>query len=186
METKKNYREFDYQTIVAKKDKVDEVIKRYDCLGWKAIEFSEHDQYANLIEIEFSRKHFIKNKDDLQLLQIYIENDLNQIGKAEKYKHSKTTALGLLLGVFLVCLLTSGISLLCLMNTLTVWIVSSVLLFLALVSGVFELIYLPKVYRKEKVAFSEKIEKFNAELDVACAKAKDLTGEKDGNNKEEK
>ena len=186
MKTKKNFKDFDYQTIVVKKDKADEILKRYECLQWKVVEAREHAQYEDLIEVEIQREHNLKNKDELQLLQIYIENDLNQIAKAERNKHSKTTALGLLFGVFLVCFLASGVTLLCLMQNLTTFIVSPILLGFALGLIVLEAVLLPKIFKKEKIVFSEKLEKYNTQLDLACQNAMALSGDDYGNNKEEK
>lgn len=181
----KNYDEFDYQTIVIKKEKVDEVIKRYECLGWKKTQISKNSQNSSLVEVEFSRKHFVENKDDLQLLQIYIESDLNQIGKLERYRHAKTTAIGLVFGLLLAGFLAAGISIFCLLANVFSWIGASVLLFAALAVLILELIYLPKLYKKEKEVFCEKVEKCKAELDFACSRAKILTGEKVGNDKKD-
>lgn len=101
----KNHNEFDYQVIVAKKEKADELIKNYECFGWVAIDSNQHAQFENLVEIEFSRPHKIQNKDNLQFMQVNMEHYINQKGRLERKKHSKSLIWGLSSGIIAIFLI---------------------------------------------------------------------------------
>lgn len=105
MKMEKNHNEFDYQVIVAKKEKAGELIKNYGCFGWVAINSNQHAQFENLVEIEFSRPHKIQNKDNLQFMQVNMEHYINHKGRLEQKKHSKSLMLGMstsIIAVFLI------------------------------------------------------------------------------------
>ena len=101
--------ENDKLELYVKKDKVDEITNYYGKFKWEVVDRTENKKYEDLIDLTFSRPHYIKNKDDLQLLQVHLEENLNKIGKLEKMKNSKTLAFGLSAGILPIGLAVLGI-----------------------------------------------------------------------------
>ena len=56
----RNHKEFDYQTIVIKKENVEEIVKDYECFGWSVLNSSQHPYYENLLEVESVLKNCIE------------------------------------------------------------------------------------------------------------------------------
>lgn len=179
MKKQKNYNENDYQTIVAKKEKVDELINNYECFGWVALDTIQHLRYANLLEIEFERPHFINNKDELQFLQVNMECDINKKGRLERNKHSKSTAFGIILGL-LGCGSIAGLILSILYFSFVTSIVCSCLFsILALGSFITLTIYLVKNIKKENIDYIEKNNQYEQSIHDYCEKARQLIGASD-------
>lgn len=179
MKIEKNYKEFDFQTILVKKEKVDDVKNKYNDFGWEVNEIKQHHQFENILEIEFVRNHFIKNKDELQLLQVYLDHDINLLGKLEKNKHSKTTiwgiVLGLIGGVFCTASVMSFIKL-----EMYLSIIFGVLFALFAISiFVVMTIVLLRLAKKEKVVYNTKVQICQNNIEQYCQKAKLLVGEND-------
>ena len=125
---------------------------------------------------EILRKHKIENKDELQLLQVYMEERLNNVGKLEKNRNSKATAFGLGVGVFGFLLLIFG--LMCcfqcfLLLNLTISIICSCV---GLILVIIFTIFLPKISKKEKSDFITNKQKIETEINEICKKALSLIG----------
>ncbi len=103
--------EMDKLTICVKKQKVEEVIQSYEVFGWEVSQQVENSRYDDIVDVSFLRPHFIDNKDELQLQQVYMERLLNSIGKIEKMANAKTTLFGLVTGLLSVAVLVIGIML---------------------------------------------------------------------------
>lgn len=103
--------EMDKLTICVKKQKVEDVIKSYEVFGWKVSQQVENSRYDDIVDVSFLRPHYIDNKDELQLQQVYMEKVLNSIGKIEKMANAKTTLFGLVTGLLSVGVIAIGIML---------------------------------------------------------------------------
>ena len=159
MNKQKNYNDFDYQTVLVKEDKLTEVITRYENFSWKKINSKQHSRYSNIVEVEFCRKHLINNKDELQFLQVNMECELNKKARLEKRKNSKSTTLGLILG-----LLGGGLiacSIWCFINLSLILgcVLGGVLAFLGIGVLIGEAFILKRFIKKEN-------EKFNAIINM--------------------
>lgn len=162
--------------IFAKKGKCADIVEKYNCFGWKLSEKSENDRYEDIVDLTFARPHKIENKDELQLFQVYMEDDLNAIAKLERNKHAMATAFGLFF--FPVALILIGFGILFCLNILPVLGLIGGICFcavgviIAAVAG----ILLPKIIKKEKTKFEQSHGKLNKQLEGICEKAKGLTG----------
>lgn len=104
-----DFKKYDRIDVYAKKERVDIIIKCYQAFYWELYEQCDNPLYADTDNLTFIRPHKIENKDELQYSQIEMENTLNSIGKLEKYKHSKSTVLGLCFGLLSALLLAMAI-----------------------------------------------------------------------------
>ena len=175
----KNNLEMDYQTIVVKKEKSEEIIQKYECFGWKKLEEKQHPQYENLLEIEFYRPHKIKKKDALQFLQVNMEVNIINQGRLEKTKHSKSLALSLSLGCFaLVCAINSALTIIY-MEPINKIILGSLFALLGLISIILIPILLIKTLKHEKIRYEEKSKEYQTTINDILTKAKEYLEDKD-------
>ena len=160
----RNNNEYDYLTLYAKKIKVKEVIEHYQIFGWELVNESENYRYEDILDLSFVRPHKIKNKDELQLQQVYMEEKLNEIGKCEKHKNSKSVSFGLCIGVGVLLLLALSINMFIKMNTTSQLVFAIIFASLSVILLILELVFLPKIYKKENLYFKTKTESLNQEL----------------------
>lgn len=153
---KNNYNEFDKITIYAKKTKTEEIINHYKVFGWEVVEEVENNRYEDIVDLTFCRPHKIENKDELQLLQIYMEERLNEIAKIERNKNAKTTSFGLCFGVVSFALIVVGI--LAILKVLDIFglIGGVTITVLGVILMIITTIVLPRTYKKEKIDYDAK------------------------------
>lgn len=174
-----NYKEYDKLHIYVKDGLVSNIIEYYKLLGWQFENKKENQRFEDIVDMSFYRPHNIENKDELQLIQVYMEEKLNNLGKIQKQKHNFSTAFGLCTGVFALAMLILAV--LNFLNVLTFLGLTFSIIFavlgtiLLVVSG----ILLPKIIKKEKNKYQVKYQQINKELEEICQKAKALTGVKD-------
>ena len=175
---KNNIKDYDNLTIYVKRGKLDEIVSRYNLFGWTLAKELENDRYEDIVDLTFTRPHKIKDKDELQLLQVYMEEKMNKLGKAEKFKHSFSTILALCLGVLGLALMVLG-GLSCL-NLISLFgliggaiAVSLGGLFIILTS-----IFIPKLVKKENVKFYHIRKELENQINEICKRTSSLTGEK--------
>lgn len=172
----KNNREFDTLTIYAKKDKAKEIVEYYKSFCWILTKESPNKLYEDLVDLTFKRPHKIENKDELQLLQVYMEENLNETARLERNKHSKTIALSLSFGVLSIMLLIFG-SLFCCNIFANISLVTGIILVVigAIICIVLS-IFLPKLFKKEKLFFEQKHNEFTLQLEKIFEKTNFLVG----------
>ena len=169
-----DHKNFDYLTLLVKKKDVENIIKYYKSFGWQIYEKKEDEKYDDTLIITFCRAHKLKNKDRLQLLQVRLESKLNELGKCEKYKYSKSTIFGLTAGIGLLLLLSLGIFLMAEQNTIfsrfggiIITIISSVLLVLMLIK-------IDQLKKSDNEKYIEQIKSINTEISSICDMSKKL------------
>lgn len=174
----KTYNDFDTLKLFVKKDKYEEIVSNYKTFGWELAEKKENNKYEDIFDLTFERPHKIENKDELQLMQVYMEEKLNNLAKLERNKHPKTTSYGLIFGTFGLLFLLNG--LLHIFN-----ITPSIGLVGGIVMASFGLIFListaiviPKLFKKENVYFETKSNQYKFEIVEICKKASSLSGGK--------
>lgn len=175
----KNNLDYDYLNVVVKKDKIDDIIEKYESFGWVKIETKQHPQYENLIDVEFSRPHKIKHKDALQFLQVNMEVNVINQGRIEKTKHSKSLIMSITLCI---------ISLACFVNSVLAWlymrplnkiIVGSLFVVAGLACLILVPILLRKLLKKENLQYEEKSKEYTSTINDIINKAKSYLEGKD-------
>ena len=170
-----NYNEYDKLKLYVKKKKSNEIIKNYDAFQWKLIERAENVIYEDIEDLTFVRKHKIENKDELQLLQVYMEERLNEAGKLERNKYSKTTSFGLCFGIIGALLILLGT--LCCINVFNFMPMAGGITCISMgVILIIGLVFLPKIIKREKTDYSLNIKEINEQVEEICNKAKLLVG----------
>lgn len=183
METK-DYKNFDYLTLFVKKTKVDGIIKCYKSFGWDIEEKREDEKYDDTLVITFRRTHKIKNKDRLQLLQVRVEAKLNELGRCEKYKLSKSLIFGLSAGIGLILLLSLGIFLMVQQTSVFSQFGGIVITIVASVLFVLMLIKLNQMIKQDNEKFIESVKNINLEINAICDVAKKLVEVNKDENRE--
>lgn len=110
----RDYVNYDYIMVSVKEDKYDPIIRCYEKLGWERVQSNEDAVYYNLVTVIFRRPHKVMKKDRLQLLQVWMETQINDIASASKGKHTFSIVSGLVLYFIYVAFVVSG----CLVATL--------------------------------------------------------------------
>lgn len=180
--------EFDYKnndkfSLYVKKEKVQEIINYYLNFGWSLYDEIDDDRYEDLKVITLVRPHKINNKDELQFLQVHIEENLNKLGKLERNKNSKITALGLIMGLLSIALISIGIYV-CIRNkTIVNFNIGICLCIFGLLLLILELVILPKFVSREIKKYEIKHKELNDEIKSICAKAKLLFEDKNEQDK---
>ena len=107
-------------------------------------------------------------------MQVRLESKLNELGKCEKYKYSKSTIFGLTAGIGLLLLLSLGIFLMAEQNTIfsrfggiIITIISSVLLVLMLIK-------IDQLKKSDNEKYVEQLKSINAEISSICDMSKKL------------
>lgn len=170
-----DFNNFDTLNLFVKKTKKQDVIHNYTKLGWKLLKEKENSKYEDIVDLAFVRPHFLQNKDQLQLMQVYLEDNLNEIAKLERNKYSKTTGLGLFLGSVALLLFCWALYLIIKPQSLLLGIF---LIAISIILFVLEIIILPKILKKEKLSFDTKITQLNCQIEDNCKKANILLGGK--------
>lgn len=171
-----NNKEFDTLTLYVKKEKSEKIIENYKVFKWELVEEKENTQYEDIVDLTFIRQHKIENKDELQLLQVYMEERLNEQGKIEKHKHSKSCVLGLCLGLLCGALIALGL-LFCFQVLPKFGLVGGIVLAsFGFLLVLFELIYLPKLFKKESVFYENRSKILEQEINIICKNASALAG----------
>ena len=171
-----NYNEFDTLEIYARKNKVDHIKSCYQSFSWHVVEEKENDRYSDTIDLTFQRPHKLKNKDELQLMQVYMEDTLNKYGSLERHKHAKSTTYGLCFGVLSLAILIAGIIIL--KNSLLNILFGGTLIVLGLLSCMIVFVVCLKLFKTEKETFEQSRKKLQDDLETICKKAKKLAGGK--------
>lgn len=173
---------FDYLTVIIKKEKQAEVLENYACFGWELVNTKDINS-ENVYEIDLKRPHKLNNKDELQYLQVNMESELNKLGKLETDKHSKSTIIGIITGIIGIGMTIFGI-LMAIKNYLEVnLLVGGIML---CVTGLTLLIVMTfliiKISKREIEVFDIKFQKSQKAVEDYCKIAKELLGGKDGRN----
>lgn len=87
----------DKLSVAVKADASDEIKRAYCTFGWKLEDEYDDGNYRDIIHMEFSRPHFIKGKDRLQLLQVRYEVALNFIARARRRVGARAAVIAALL-----------------------------------------------------------------------------------------
>ena len=176
----KDYENYDYIEIIVKKDNVDEVVSSYGEFLWQEISRKEDRRYSDVIHVSFYRAHNIKNKDRLQLLQVYYEFALNDRAELFEKKHHKSRAGICNLVFFTIALLVGIWSLIFYFKTPLVFgggiFLTLVVLFFAGFFGA----KLKRLYKRETERFKIKDQEQKSKIDDVINEVKVLANSSKG------
>lgn len=171
-----DFYEYDTLNVQVKKERQTLTDECYKTLGWEKVSEEEDKMYADTNELKFVRPHKLKNKDELQLLQVHLEYELNNLGKLEQTKFLKTlllASIGSLLFIFFACAgivgvvrsFNSAIRVLC-------WILICVSIAVAIIT----IVSSKNTHSKEKLKFDKQKADTHKKIDEICVRAKNLRG----------
>lgn len=103
--------EYDNLYVTVRGDKAAELTGYYRAFGWEKVSSRAHTVHVKRIDMSFRRPHRIEDKDELQLWQVYLETDLNLVGRLEKIPRPRTLAAGITLFLLSLCMIAAGICL---------------------------------------------------------------------------
>lgn len=166
--------EQDILTLYVKKDKVQQVVQYYKNFGWDIVKQTNNDWFIDLMDLTFARESKIKNKDELQLLQIYMEEKLNTQAKLENYKAPKSFMLGSSVGLLVLFLIIIGI----IFITKSSFVLGTIFVFIGISVAIFVMIIIPKLYKIEKLAHDRKIRILSYQIQKICKRAVMLSGDR--------
>ena len=169
-----NYKDYDTLKLFIKKDKAEDIVQKYQALQWEVVSQKENNKYEDIVDLEFVRPHKIANKDELQLLQVYMEEELNAIGKLDRYKNAKTTAAGLVVGSIGLLMMLFGIWINFSYSTVASLVVSLVMFVCGASCLGVELLFLPKMHKQEKQTYNQQRAEREQKLQTICDKINEL------------
>lgn len=172
---KKDYKTYDYINVSVKEKRAEELEKMYSAFLWEQTACEEHSRYYDIYNYTFRRPRKIKNKDDLQYLQVGAEKIFNKMDKLSREKHALSTIFGLTMGLSGLAAIAGGITLLCLFSGL-LYIISAVLFIVAGVAVcVFGALIARKLYIKENERFDMVYAADERRIIEICTQAMALT-----------
>lgn len=161
----------DTLNIRIKKDKANEIEKQYLAFGWR-LKFAQEDKkYFNILHLTFERDHYIKNKDELLMLQVEYESVLNEQARLKQKTNTKVASFSLILGFLALLCLVVGVVLACKHTAIGV----SVFLFIvSTICILFNIYFSLWIFKKNKIKDLEKIRKLKEQIRVISNKSKKL------------
>ena len=172
----KNYKYYDNLTLYVKKNKLKEIIQHYEIFGWELVEQKENGRYEDIVDLTFTRPHKIKHKDELQLQQVYMEEKLNELGKCERYKHSKTTSFGLCFGLITIAIIVLGVLISLSVKSIEGLICGIVIVVMGFLLIGFEFVMLRKIYQYENELYEQRSEELERQIVKISKRVTELTG----------
>jgi len=176
---KRDYNNYDYITVSVKEEKYDPIISCYEKLGWERVKSREDAVYYNLMTVVFRRPHKIMKKDRLQLLQVWMETQINEISSASEGKHAGSTLMGFFLYLLYACMVISGALMLAMtVNPILFW-VGIALIALGVIGATATVVPIIKKVKRENIIYEERVDKASSELEKHIAEADALAYERD-------
>lgn len=166
---------YDELSVTVKSDRAEEITVYYSSLGWQKAEEEGSRRYFNEINLSFRRPHYVENKDDLQLLQVYLDNSLNGLSKLTVSPCPLTISLGITFGLIFSALVALGVCLAVLVGGVWFWGGIAV----ACIGGLSLIAYAVLIFRlylKESKRSKIKIAEFKRIISAVTAEGERLRG----------
>lgn len=175
----RNYDEFDYMRVQVKNDFFDRVISSYASFGWEVFEVNEDESFFDTRDVTLRRKHFLKDKDRLQLYQTYMDSAYSNLNRVQKHRYSTSTIVGLSVGLVALAIACVAIFLAATTSNLALRIITIVVACLAGLVMLVLLFLVRRIRKQEEVAFTKNVAKLKREIEDMCSKAKQILEEND-------
>lgn len=167
--------EYDRLYVTVRRDIRQELIGAYGMFGWEVAFCEERRVRGNLTDMAFRRPHKIARKDELQLLQVYMEAALNTVGRLEKTMRPRTAAYGLT-SFFAVCaLVAAGLCLMLLAGGAACTAAGVLCLCVGGADALLAVCMTVRMYRREGKQSLARLEQARREISAVCAEAKKIT-----------
>ena len=148
-----DYHKYDKLSVIIYNDVAEDILPCYKALGWKLYARKWGKLYRKTKLYEFYREHKIKNKDKLQLLQVYMEDTVNILAHKAKKEHTKSVTLSVVSSLLSLGLIGGGIAVaLAIPKLVILGIVMGVLGVSAFVGSAF---LVKSIYKKEELKFAK-------------------------------
>lgn len=171
-----DYHNFDRLEITAKTAKEKDLVSHYALFGWQETARKEDKRFFDIAHITFIRPHKIKNKDRLQLLQIYYESYMNQLYRCEKTAYTGSVAF--LTSALLTALILASIGIIFIFSVpLALRIFGGVLCLLSAIFIGGSCYKTALMRKKEKGKFNKKYDTLKKNIDEVLCVAKMLLTE---------
>lgn len=173
METEeRDYREYDYLTVLVKREKIEDVSSAYKIFLWEVLSIDEHDRFGDILILNLRRRHKIDGKEKLQYLQVKYEGLLNEAARLEAKKHVRSTTMGIVFGILLGIIFALGI-------TIAVKAASSITLFggvalsvISIIIDVVFVLYIRRLVAKENSVFEQRNKNISVSISKICTRAR--------------
>ena len=166
---------FDYKTVETEQRYAPETLDCYEAFGW---ELRERSESILGISTSFSlrRPRRIKNKEQINRLQMRMEDDLNHIKVMEKQKTKTASTVALAVGIIGALFFGSGMSIFMVQFDQLLWhyIAGGVLAAIGLGIALLGYVSYLKIRDKKTKAMNEQIEKKRDEIAAICEDAQRL------------
>ncbi len=166
----------DFLSVTGKRQASEHVIKRYGDFGWKLIEKKDDRFYGDTVHMSFRRPHFIKNKDELQLLQVRLEIAYNNTGKLAR-KINTRAALSVIATTLVAAAFIVGGVFMILNGVLLPIIFGSMACAFGLAAAAFGGICAKRIRKKDKAKYGRLIDAEVEKIEELCRRARELGGE---------
>lgn len=162
---------YDYKTVVAGDKAALEIVDSYQALGWEVVNHGD-TLLPGYMSVNFKRNRKIKNKEQLNRLQVKLDDAINNIAVLEKKKTQSAVVTSLVVGIIGALIFGGGLSLCLLMSALWSYVLGGVLSAAGLaVCGLGYLSYV-KVRAKKTVEMDIYIDKKRDEISQICEEAR--------------
>ena len=170
---------FDSDTIFVKgkRQACEHIISGYGDFGWSLTDRKDDKLYEDIVHLTFTRPHFIKNRDRLQLLQVRLEIAYNRMGKFSYKIPVRASLLGTFLVLLALSLVAGGVLLFLLLGGLISQIAGGVLLVSGVLAFVFSIIFPRRLLKRDKEKYSRLIDGEIKNIKGICLSARQLRGE---------
>lgn len=167
---------YDSLYVTLRQDKAEDCLRYYRTLGWEVVSREDHRVYYNLINISLRRPHKIENKDELQLLQVYLDTSLNTIGRLERRPIPLTLTVLTIFFIIIAGLVMTGLCFALLSEVFTYNVIGWVCFGLGVLLIIPAVPVLVKLYRVDGLnAAAGKLAAYRT-IDMVCERAEGLTG----------
>lgn len=167
--------EYDNLYVTIRQDKAEDCLRCYRSFGWEVFACEEHRIYYNLLNFSLRRPHKIDNKDELQLLQVYLETALNNIGKLERKPRPLTVTICSIFSVIVAGLIIAGLCFALISNVFAYVVIGLVCIGLGVLLIVPAILVTVRLYRLDGMFAAAGKLAADREIEVVCARAEQLT-----------
>ncbi len=175
----RDYWNYDYISLTAKVKTADEVVDAYNDFGWEEIDRFADKRYIDVLHLSFRRSRNVKNKDEMQYLQVCYERLINKRTEYEYKRHDRSNIVLSLLMVL--CIGLAFVGAVAVYNARSyftlVWAWCAIGIgFLGITPSLF---LVKKMRKKEKLKFKERKQEIDEQIEKTLAKAIKIAGEAD-------
>lgn len=167
--------EYDNLYVTIRRDKAEDCMRCYRSFGWEVFSCEEHRIYYNLLNLSLRRPHKISNKDELQLLQVYLETALNTIGKLERKPRPLTVTIWSLFSVIIAGLIVAGLCFALISTVFTYVVIGWVCVGLGVLFIAPAVLITVRLYRLDGMFAAAGKLAADREIEMVCARAEQLT-----------